>query len=375
MKLLVDRAQLHAALGRVAKIVEARSTIPILSFLRLRAQEGSLTLAGTDLDLEATTSAAAEVGAPGAATVSAKALADIVSKLPAGAQVAMEAEGARMTIRSGRSRFTLPTLPVEDYPSPPALKSARAFALDAQTLAARLGQVAFAISTEETRYYLNGVFLHVHAGEDGPMLRLVATDGHRLARLEFAAPEGADGLAGIIIPSKTVSEVRRLGKDAEGEVAIESDGERIGFRFAHKGATTTLVSKTIEGTFPDYARVIPADNWRVVHAARETLAAAVERVATMRGGERGRAVRVALDAGRLTLAVSNPDLGEAVEEVDITYDADPLEIGFNSAYLAEILATLAAPEVEIRLNSAGSPAIVQDRGETNLLTVLMPMRI
>lgn len=375
MKLTLERADLHAALGRVAKIVEARSTIPILAFLRLSAQEGGLTITGTDLDIEATTVAPADVRAPGETTVAAREFAAIVARLPAGAQVLIEAADNRIAIRAGRARFALATLPVEDYPAVPPMTAVCAFALDAQAFAAKLGQVAFAISTEETRYYLNGVYMHPHAGEEGPMLRLVSTDGHRLARLEFAAPDGADGLQGLIIPTKAVNEVRRLGKDAEGAVGIATDGARVSFAFIHNGARTTLVSKTIEGTFPDYGRVIPGGNRRVARLERGAFAGALERVATLRGGERGRPAKFAFADGRLTLSMINPDLGEAVEELEADYAAEPLEIGFNAAYFAEILETLAAAEIEVRLNSPGDPTIIEPRGESGLLIVLMPMRI
>lgn len=374
MKLAIERADLHAALGRVAKIVEARSTIPILSFLRLSAQDGALTITGTDLDIEATTIAPADVGAAGEATVAAREFASIVAKLAAGAQVALEAADGKIVVKAARARFTLATLPVEDYPSVPPLNAACAFALDAQAFAAHLGQVAFAISTEETCYYLNGVYLHQHVGEDGPMLRLVATDGHRLARLEIVAPDGSSALPGVIIPRKAVDEVRRLGKDAEGAVEIAVSAERVSFAFTHKGARTTLISKTIEGTFPDYARVIPQVSERLAVAKREALAGALERVRTI--GDKGkRGMRFIFADGRITLTMSNPDLGEAVEEVDVDYDTSPLEIGFNAAYLAEIIDTLSAPQVEVRLNSPGDPVIIQDRGETALLIVLMPMRV
>jgi DNA polymerase-3 subunit beta len=373
MKVTLERSALLKSLGHVHRVVERRTTIPILSNVLLSAGGGGLQLKATDLDLEVTETVPADVGQPGATTLPAHTLYEIVRKLPDGAQVSLESgeDGGQLLLRSGRSRFNLQSLPESDFPDLAAGELTHRFKLGAGDLKRLLDKTQFAISNEETRYYLNGVFMHVaESPDEKPVLRAVATDGHRLARLETPAPAGAAGMPGIIVPRKAVSEVLKLIEDPEGEVGVELSSQKIRFTLG----PVVLTSKLIDGSFPDYARVIPSQNEKYLTVERKDFADAVDRVSTI-SSERGRAVKLAVAEGKLILSVTNPDSGSAVEELEVDYNAAPLEIGFNARYLIDIANQLDSDTALFKLNDAGSPTIVQDRDGASALYVLMPMRV
>jgi DNA polymerase-3 subunit beta len=375
MHLTTHRAQLAKALDFAARIAQRRTTIPIISNVRLDASEGRLTIAATDLDIEAQTAIEADVLTPGTLTVSAATLHEVVRKL-AGEQVAFVGDGDRLAVKAGRAKFHLATLPSEDWPTLELGEMTHRFTLPAEAIARALKKTAFAISNEETRYYLNGVFMHVVDRQNGALLRLVTTDGHRLARLEMPAPEGSPGMPGIIIPSKTCAELARLAesvakdKESRPEIAIEASEQKISFRCGE----SVLLSKLIDGSFPDYTRVIPTRNDKVAGLARSEIAAAVERVATV-VSDRGRAIKLSLDSGALTLSVANADIGDASEETEIVYDAAPVEIGFNHKYLTDGLAALDGEIARLELSDANSPALLRSAADSDLLIVLMPMKV
>ncbi len=327
MKVTVERAQLLRSLGHVHRVVERRNTIPILANVLIRADEAKLALKATDLDLEVIETIPAEVGPAGATTVPAHMFYDIVRKLPEGTQILLEASGDRasLALRAGRSRFSLQTLPESDFPDLAAGEMTHKFALAAKDLKRLIDKTQFAISTEETRYYLNGIYLHTAGNGQSTALRAVATDGHRLAQIDLPTPQGAMGMPGIIVPRKTVGEVLRLIEDGEAEVGIELSPTKIRFTLGEM----VLTSKLIDGTFPDYARVIPVGNDKKLTIDKADFAAAVDRVSTV-SSERGRAVKLALSGSKLVLSVTNPDSGSATEELEVEYDAEPLDIGFNS---------------------------------------------
>jgi DNA polymerase-3 subunit beta len=372
MRTVVERADLAKSLGHVHRVVERRNTIPILGNVLLRTDGARLALKATDLDLEVVESIAADVQLAGATTVPAHMFYDIVRKLPEGAEISLEADAAKGTlvIRAGRARFQLQTLPESDFPDLTAGEFGHRFTLSAADLKRLVDKTQFAISTEETRYYLNGIYLHTVSGPDGEMLRAVATDGHRLAQIELAAPAGAIGMPGVIVPRKTVAEVQRLMEDGSTEVAVELSTAKIRFAFGD----TVLTSKLIDGTFPDYVRVIPVANDKTLIVDKADFAAAVDRVSTV-SSERGRAVKLALSEGKLVLTVVNPDSGSATEEIEADYAAEPLEIGFNSRYLLEITGQLEGDEAELKLADPGSPTLVRDKDSQGALYVLMPMRV
>ena len=372
MKVTLERAALLKALGHVHRVVERRNTIPILSNVLVQASGSSLFLRATDLDLEVTETLAADVAQSGATTLPAHTLYEIVRKLPDGAQVSLELTGdaGQLLLRSGRSRFMLQCLPEADFPDLTAGDLSHKFTLSSADLKKLIEKTQFAISTEETRYYLNGIFMHTLDVEGHTMLRSVATDGHRLARVEIPAPTGSAGMPGVIIPRKAVSEVQKLLDDGAGEVVIEMSTTKARFTFGD----VVLTSKLIDGTFPDYARVIPAGNDKRLAVERDSFARAVDRVSTI-SSERGRAVKLALGEGKLTLTVTNPDSGSATEELEVDYDAAPMEIGFNAKYLLDITAQLDSDTALFKLADAGSPTLVQNRDGSSALYVLMPMRV
>src|SRR5436190_7128782 len=372
MKVTVERAQLLKSLGHVHRVVERRNTIPILGNVLIRAENAKLSLKATDLDLEVTETLAAETATGGSTTVPAHMFYDIVRKLPDGAQIVLEGDGDRsvLAIRAGRSRFTLQTLPEADYPDLAAGDMTHSFALGAIDMKKLIDKTQFAISTEETRYYLNGIYLHTAGGAKSATLRAVATDGHRLAQVDLPLPSGASGMSGVIVPRKTVGEVQRLIEDNEASVAIELSQGKIRFTIGD----VVLTSKLIDGTFPDYARVIPQNNDKELVVDKKDFEAAVDRVSTI-SSERGRAVKLSLSGGKLVLSVTNPDSGSATEELEVGYSAEPLDIGFNSRYLLDIAAQLDGEAAVLRLADPGSPTLIQDKEAKAALYVLMPMRV
>ena len=372
MRVTVERAALLKLLGHVHRVVERRNTIPILSNVLLRAEEGGLRLKATDLDIEVTETIPADVAQPGSTTVPAHVIYDIVRKLPDGAQVSLEmaGESGQMQIRSGRSRFMLQALPESDFPDLAAGDLPHRFTLPAADLKRLIDKTQFAISTEETRYYLNGIYFHTLESGGQAVLRAVATDGHRLARVELGAPRGAEGMPGVIVPRKAVAEIQKLVEDGDETVQVELSAAKVRLTFAG----VVLTSKLIDGTFPDYQRVIPAGNDKLLTVEREDFAKAVDRVSTI-SSERGRAVKLALADGRLTLSVNNPDSGSATEEIEVDYDAGPIDIGFNARYLLDITGQLDGDTALFKLADPGSPTLIQDREGAAALYVLMPMRV
>jgi DNA polymerase III subunit beta len=379
MKVTLERAALLKSLGHVHRVVERRNTIPILSNVLLHGENQSLLLKATDLDLEVTERLPADVSAAGVTTVPAHVLYDIVRKLPDGAQVSLESHGesGQLQLRSGRSRFNLQSLPDADFPDLATGDLSHSFTLASGDLKRLIDKTQFAISNEETRYYLNGVFLHTMDVEGHLMLRAVATDGHRLARVEVPAPKGALGMPGVIVPRKAVAEIQKLVENLDQDVRIEISPSKARFTFGdpsvHLGQVV-LTSKLIDGTFPDYMRVIPSGNDKRLTVDREPFKVAVDRVATI-SSERGRAVKLTLADAKLILSVTNPDLGSAVEELDVDYDSSPIDIGFNARYLLDITEQLDSDTVLFKLSDPGSPTLLQDRDGAAALYVLMPMRV
>lgn len=376
MNITIERAALLRSLGHVQSVVERRNTIPILSNVLLRASNNELSLAATDMDLEIVETVPATVGRPGGTTAPAHTLYDIVRKLPDGSQVELDisGDGTILTLRAGRSQFKLSCLPVGDFPQLSGGEFKHNFAVTASNLRALVDRTRFAISTEETRYYLNGIYLHAAKskanGTDLPVLRAVATDGHRLARVEMPLPEGADGIPGVIVPRKTVNEIRKLIDEAADRIELSMSDNKIRFGFD----SVVVTSKLIDGTFPDYERVIPVGNDKVMEVDAKLFAAAVDRVATI-STEKSRAVKLSLVRGTLTLSATSPESGSATEELEVSYQESPLEIGFNSRYLLDITQQIEGEGARFTLADAASPTIIRDVADSTALYVLMPMRV
>ena len=374
MKATIERATLLRCLSHVQSVVERRNTIPILSNVLIEAEgDNSLRVMATDLDLQVIEHMEANVDSAGAITVSAHLLFDIARKLPEGSQVSLEAAENRMAIKAGRSRFSLPTLPRDDFPVIVEGDLPTSFELPAKTFADLIDRTRFAISTEETRYYLNGIFFHV-SDDNEPVLRAAATDGHRLARFTLPRPDGAEGMPDVIVPRKAVAELRKLlDESLDGNVQIDLSASKVRFTLGGEGGVV-LTSKLIDGTFPDYSRVIPTGNDKLLKLDPKSFHEGVDRVATI-ATEKTRAVKMGLDRDKVTLTVTSPDNGTATEEVPAEYSSDGFEIGFNAGYLKDILNQIDADTVEIHLADAGAPTLIRKDDKSPALYVLMPMRV
>ncbi|MFQ5533819.1 MAG: DNA polymerase III subunit beta [Sphingomonadales bacterium] len=372
MKLTIERGTLLRSLGHVERIVERRNTIPILSNVQIEAGEGRLAMTATDLDLAIVETLEAEISEPGTITTPAHTLYDIVRKLPEGAQIefGFNAEDSRLAVRAGRSQFKLTCLPREDFPAMAEGDLPHRFAIDAVALKRLIDKTRFAISTEETRYYLNGIYIHVAQTGDIETLRAVATDGHRLAQVELPVPDGAKGMPGIIVPRKTVNELRRLIEDFDGLIDIRLSDTKIRFDLD----SAVLTSKLIDGTFPDYKRVIPANNDKLLEVDSKELAIVVDRVSTI-STEKSRAMKLILDRDLLTLTAASTESGTATEEVGVSYEAEAMEIGFNSRYLLDILNHVDGHQIQILLADSAAPTLMKDIADEGALFVLMPMRV
>ena len=372
MRLSIDKPSLVKALTHVASVVERRNTIPILSNVLLSAASNELKLTATDLDIELVERVPCKAKGEGATTVPAHMFHDIVRKLPDGSDIELTRDGeqGRLTIACGPARFSLQTLPADDFPSLSVEDLGHAFSLPAKDLKRLIEKTRFAISTEETRYYLNGIYLHAAKSDGKALLRAVATDGHRLAQVELPLPSGAKDMPGVIVPRKTVAEIARLAEDSDGDIRIELSPAKIRI----SGPRVVLTSKLIDGTFPDYERVIPQGNDKRMEVDNAAFAQAVDRVSTL-SSDKGRAVKLSLSDGKLVLSVNNPDSGSATEELSVDYAFDPLEIGFNARYLLDISGQLESGTAEFQLADPGSPTMVRDGKDNSALYVLMPMRV
>ncbi len=371
MRLTIERSALLKALNHVQSVVERRNTIPILSNVLLSAQGDHLKLIATDLDIEISEQAPAEVERAGQTTAPANYLYDFVRKLPDGAAIKFDVPGddPRLFISAGKSRLHLPILPAGDFPSMPSDGFETKFEVEPTELGRLIDKTRFAISTEETRYYLNGIFFHT-VDQDGAKLRAVATDGHRLALADANAPKGAAGMPGVIVPRKTINELKRLLDDATDLVEISVSPQKI--RFALSDAV--LTSKLIDGSFPEYARVIPKGNSKKLKVDNKAFSEAVDRVATV-SAERSRSVRLALEKDKITLTVNNPDAGVATEDLPADYADDGLEIGFNARYLLDVAGQIEGQHAVFELADSGSPTLVRDEADEQALYVLMPLRV
>ena len=373
MKVTIERSALVKALGHVQSVVERRNTIPILANVLIQADGGTLTLTATDLDIEISESAPADVATPGATTTEAVRFHDIVRKLPDGAQIRLElsSEEGRLQVSAGRSQFSLAVLPEDDFPTLAADDLPTNFAAPREDFARLLDKTRFAMSQEETRYYLNGVYLHaVTEDVPTPLLRAASTDGHRLSRLDAPLPDGAAGMPGVIVPRKAVTELARLLDDVEEAVEVGVSESKIRFGFG----AGYLTSKLIDGTFPDYERVIPKENNNILRVENKDFAQAVDRVSTV-SADRTRSIKLALDSDKLRLTVNNPEAGSALEELSVDYAGEPIEIGFNARYLLDVAQQIDGDTTTFRLADPASPTVIGDDDDPRALYVLMPLRV
>lgn len=372
MKFTIDRSALLRSLGHVQSVVERRNTIPILSNVLMKAEGDHLSMATTDMDLEINESVAAKVDKEGSITAPAHTLHDIVRKLPEGESVEIEVDesASNMEVRAGRSKFRLSCLPVADFPAIGTGDLPFEFSISAPDLRAIIDRTKFAMSTEETRYYLNGIYLHATEKDGVEVLRTVATDGHRLALFDMPLPENAAGMPAVIIPRKTVGEIRKLIEDAADTVQISLAESKIRFTFDH----IVMTSKLIDGTFPDYTKVIPSGNDKLVEVNPKVFSGAIDRVSTISDGK-SRAVKISLNGKSMTISANSQEAGSATEDIEVKSDAPNIEIGFNARYLMDITSLISSEGCQLHMADSNKATIIQDTSDQASLYVLMPLRV
>ena len=374
MKFTIDRSALLTALQHVHSVVERRNTIPILSNVLIEAKEDGVYLTATDMDIaviEKINLEKSEVMQLGTITTSAQMLYDIVRKLPENVKVELLSEkNDRLGIKASSSSFALNCLPAEDFPSISQEEFKFTFSLETNDLIRLIDKTSFAMSLEETRYYLNGIYLHAVKDAEGEKLRTVSTDGHRLSRVDMNIPEGANEIPGVIVPRKTIMEIRKLLEDHSDTINLSLSDNKIKLSFSN----VILTSKLLDGTFPDYSRVIPEQNDKTVTISNQLLSEAVDRVSTV-STDKTRAIKVNISKGNLIFSATNPDKGSASESLDVIYDGEEVEIGFNSKYVLDVARQIKGNEIIIKLSDSVSPTLVYDKDDKGVLFVLMPMRV
>ena len=375
MEFKINSSDLLKALSHIHGIVEVRHTLPILSNIILKAKDNELTLSSTNLDIYCADKIKANVSIAGEISVSAVTFFEIVKRLPSGSEVVMTMEEGEneIMLKCGRSKFNLSTLKTDDFPIISDNDLSTNFVLSADELIRIIDKTKFAVSNEETRYYLNGIFLHKADRNSIQFLRAVATDGHRLAQYDIPLPQGAEDITGIIIPKKTIFELRKVLDDANGDVSVSLNENKIKFTFND----LKIISKVIDGTFPDYTKVIPQNNNKNFKTNNNELKNAIDRVSAVAANEesKSKAIKLSLEDNKLNLSVESQSKGSANEIIDISYDGDKVDIGFNSKYIIDICNEVDGEEVDISLLDSVSPAIILDKTDENLFFVLMPMRI
>ncbi len=367
LNITIEKSVLLKAIARLQSLVEKRNTIPILANVKIEASENKLVLTVTDMDLVASEQIEANIASSGSLTVPALTLYDIVRKLPEGSQVALKADAgsSRLNVTAGASNFTLSYLPADDFPVMSEGELTHKFTMSSKDFLKLVEKTRFAMSNEETRYYLNGVYFHISNGK----LRAVATDGHRLASVEAEAPAGAAGMPGIIIPRKAVNEISKLLEN-QSEVSIALSETKIKFN----AGGIELLSKVVDGTFPDYQRVIPDNNTKLATVSSTLFNEAVDRVSTI-AADKTRAVKIKFDKDAITLNSQGLEGTSAKEVIDCTYGSEALEVGFNSRYVLEMMTQIKSDKINIALDTSNSPALITDPTDTSAVYIIMPMRV
>lgn len=371
MKFKVEKAVIAKSLAHVQSVVERRTTIPVLANVKLEAAEGKIKLTATDTEISVTETISAIVDEPANITLPAQMLYEIIRKMPDGSEVEFKSTANdQVEVKCGRSKFKLQSLPVDQFPIMEQGDLPNNFALSARDLLSLIDKVRFAISNEETRYYLNGIYVHVAEDGDTKLLRSAATDGHRLARATLPLPAGAEGLPGIIIPKKTVGELKKLLSEYSGEVWISASENKIRFTMGD----AVIVSKLIDGKFPDYERVIPHNNDRILEVGAAAFSQAIDRVSTV-SFEKARAIKLLVGENSITIEADSADGNTAHEELEASYSSEPVETGYNFRYLLDMLGQIESDTVQILLSDSASPALVRDPSDVSVLYVIMPMRV
>ncbi|PIR32220.1 MAG: DNA polymerase III subunit beta [Alphaproteobacteria bacterium CG11_big_fil_rev_8_21_14_0_20_44_7] len=371
MKFTVERSIILKSLSHIQSVVEKRNTIPVLSNVKLEADGDSIRLTATDTEISITETIPAKISEAASITLPAQMLYEIIRKLPEGAEVEfVTSSNGQIEVKAGRSKFKLLTLPVDQFPVMEQGELPHNFTLSSKDLLALIDKVRFAISNEETRYYLNGVYLHVTEDGDDQLLRSAATDGHRLARITLNMPQGAENMPGIIIPKKTVGELKKLLAEFSEEVKIAVSDTKIKFILG----SVVVTSKLIDGKFPDYERVIPHANDKILEVNTKLFAEAVDRVSTV-SFEKARAIKLSVDTGKVIVSADSADGNTADEELEASYSADAIETGYNFRYMLDMMNQIEGETAQFMLADSASPALVRDPSDVSVLYVIMPMRV
>ncbi len=371
MKISIERNAFLNSLSHVQNVVEKRNTIPILSNILISTNNNNIILSATDMDIFVTEITSCSVVEEGSVTVSAHTLYDIVRKIEEGNEIELISnDGNKLSVRSGKSKFSLSCLPKDDFPKIEETGLENEFKLKSDELKKIIDKTRFAISNEETRYYLNGVYLHTVELNGEQKLRAVSTDGHRLAKIETKLPAGASNIPGVIIPKKTINEVRKIIDEFEEEIKISLNENKIIF-YIDK---IVLSSKLIDGSFPDYEKVIPQNNDKYFLINKTILYQAVDRVSTV-SNEKSKSVKFIIDNNIISLSSNSAETGSGAEDIDIEYNGEKIEIGYNAKYMLEIMSQIDGEKIVFKLLDSSSPSILEDPNDQSVLYILMPMRV
>jgi len=366
MKTTIKREDLLAPLQQVIGAVERRQTLPILGNILLKSTGGDLTLSATDLEIEMVANVDSDGNEDFQTTIPARKLLDICKALPDGSLINFNIEETKVSLTSARSRFTLSTLPARDFPSLDEIEVQQSFEIPQSLFKGLIEKTSFAMAQQDVRYYLNGILMEITASS----IKLVATDGHRLALSELTLESGVSDDRQIIIPRKAVMELSRLLESGDRSAKCEMSQNHL------RVETESLVftTKLIDGKFPEYQRVIPVDGNKIMQVEREILKQSMSRIAIL-SNEKYRGIRLSLSSGNLSIQANNPDQEEAEEELQVDYDETDMEIGFNVTYLIDVLNVLGSQKVQIKLKDSNSSAIISDIEDESSLYVVMPMRL
>ena len=365
----LQRNHFLKALSHAQGVVEKRTTVPILSHILLEAFDSQVNLTATDLEVAIIETIQAEVSVPGRLAIPAQMMFDIVRKLKDESDIFLnvDANSGRIKLTSGKSEFKIPFLSADDFPVINSGKQPFKFSLPASTIKDFMDKTRFAMSMEETRYFLNGIYLHAYQGHE---LRVVATDGHRLAKVSSAMPKGAENIPGVIVSRKTVNEVLKLAHDAVIDVEILLSETQISFKFSD----VFLTARLIDGNFPDYEKVIPQKNDKVILVDMDSFSESIDRVSTI-SAEKNRGVKLSIHPSKMIISATSSDAGSANEEIEIEYEGVSFDIGFNSKYLLDIAQQIGSDNAEFHCSDSSAPVMVKGQHDDECLYVLMPMRV
>ena len=368
MKFTIEKTTLFKSLSHVQSIVEKKSTLPILSHILMEAKDDNLILSATDMDISIKEKIKCNIIEEGSTTVSAHTLYDIIRKISDSSEIEIISNnGKLLSLRAGKSKFSLGCLPKEDFPIIEIGDLESELFIESPTLLKLIDKTRFAVSNEETRYFLNGIYFHINKSNQ---LSIVATDGHRLAKFDLNLKDKADDIPGVIIPKKTVNELHKLLIDFTDSIKIKLNSNKIVFFIGE----SILISKLIDGNFPDYKRVIPKDNNNFLKVNRQEFSLAVDRVSTITS-DKSPVIKLKLLKNIMNLSSVNSENGTATEDIETEYSGTEIEIGFNSKYILEMINNLEDEDITLNFKDSSSPVIAKEESNQDLVYVLMPMRV